>query len=398
MRVWADITDSPHVLFFAPIVRRLEEQGHVVTLTARRFASAELIMRRYGLAAMVTSRHRGGGLGARAVGLLNRTAQLIGSASSGRFDVAVGSHATDFVLANWTLGVPQLTLLDDERLRRSNALNLRLVDRVAVSETVPLSSLRGLGASPDKLLRYPGFTEEYYLGDLELDDGVLVELGLDPRRVIVVVRPPRPPRRSPAGATAAARPSFSGARDVVVGAPRQRALPPHGHPPEQPSSAVCEPLDEVVRDLARRRNVTVVLIPRDGEQRRRFGVLAGEGLVVAGGPVDGVSLLAAADAVIGFGGVMEREAAALGTPAYSITTRPPSAIDLALRDEGRVRTVAAAGEIVVHKKDARLSTVRRRDPQLFVDELVALAGHGALRRRGGPPPEGQSSASRPRRR
>ena len=54
MRVWIDITNSPHVLFFAPIIRLLEAQGHTVTLTARKYAQTEQLLSRYGLAAVIT--------------------------------------------------------------------------------------------------------------------------------------------------------------------------------------------------------------------------------------------------------------------------------------------------------------------------------------------------------
>jgi len=345
MRVWVDITDSAHVLFFAPIVRRLEDRGDIVTVTARRFASAELVLRRYGIAALVTSQHRGGGAGARAVGLLNRTAQLLGSASSGRFDVAAGSHASDFILANWALGVPQLTLLDDERLRRANAVNLRLVDRVAVPEAVPPGTLSSLGVPPAKLFRYPGFKEEYYLRDLEIDGGVLDDLGVDRRRVIGVVRPGHgPTRRTPVPDPAAER--------------EERAL------------------RDVVRALAARRNVTVVLLARDEAQRARFAALRLPAVVAPPGPVDAVSLLAAADFVLGGGSVMEREAAALGTPAYTLRALPASVIDAALRDEGRIRRVRTADAIELRKKDARTLPVTRRDPGLFVDLLVGMAAGG----------------------
>jgi hypothetical protein len=344
MRVWVDITDSSHVLFFAPIVRRLEDRGDIVTLTARRFASAELVMRRYGLAALVTSQHRGGGLGARAVGLLNRTAQLLGSASTGRFDVAVGSHASDFVLANWALGVPQLTLLDDERLRRTNAINVRLVDRVAVPEAIPLGALLELGASEDSLFRYPGFKEEYYLRDLELDAEVLARLGVDRRRVVGVVRPPRR-------------------------AGRRTASPS----PEEPDD---RRLEAFVRALAGRRNVTLVLLPRDEAQRARFAALRLPSLVMPKTAGDAVSLLAAADFAVGVGGALEREAAALGTPAYTLRRLPPSAVDAQLRREGRVRHVATAEGIDLRKRDRRALPAARRDPGLFVDVLAGLAAGG----------------------
>ena len=145
MRIWVDITDASHVVFFAPIVRRLEDAGHNVTLTARRFAGADLVLRRHGLGGVLTTGHRGGGLGTRAIGLVNRTAQLLASAASGRFDVAAGSHASDFALTAWTLGIPQMTFLDDERLRRGNIVNVRLVDEVAVPQAIPPETLAALG-------------------------------------------------------------------------------------------------------------------------------------------------------------------------------------------------------------------------------------------------------------
>lgn len=345
MRVWVDITDSSHVLFFAPIVRRLEERGDVVTVTARRFASAEFVLRRYGIATLVTSQHRGGGAGARAVGLLNRTAQLLGSASSGRFDVAAGSHASDFVLSNWALGVPQLTLLDDERLRRTNAVNLRLVDRIAVPEAVPPGTVAALGVPGAKLFRYPGFNEEYYLRDLQTDAGALARLGVDPRQVVGVVRPGRGPGRRAAGTTPAPD-------------PEERAL------------------DDLVRTLAARRNVTVVLLARDEAQRARFGALRLPAVVTPAGAVDTVSLLAAADFVLGGGGVIEREAAALGTPAYTLRALPASAVDAALRAEGRVRRARSADDIELRKKDTRTLPVAHRDPGVFVDLLVGMAAGG----------------------
>ncbi|MCX6372375.1 MAG: DUF354 domain-containing protein [Actinobacteria bacterium] len=358
MRIWVDITDASHVVFFAPIVRRLEDDGHTVTITARRFAGADLVLRRYGLGRVLTTGHRGGGLGTRAVGLVNRTAQLLGSASSGRFDVAVGSHASDFALAAWTLGIPQLTFLDDERLRRGNAVNVRLVDEVAVPEAVPLATLTALGTPPDKLFRYPGFKEEYYLHDFSPDAQVLASLGVDRRHVVGVVRPARPARG--------------------------------GDAPSKDEAA----LSALVRELAGRRHVTLILVARDAGQRARFLALGAPGLIAPDGPVlDGASLIAAADFVLGGGGVMTREAAALGTPAYTVSSRSPAAVDAALLAEGRQRRAAKASDVDVKKKgDARTTLTTPRDPAIFVDRLLELASRRSRRARRGPPAGGAGSA------
>jgi predicted glycosyltransferase len=348
MRIWVDITDASHVVFFAPLVRRLEDAGHIVTITARRFAGADLVLRRHGLGGVLTTGHRGGSLGTRAVGLVNRTAQLLGSASSGRFDVAAGSHASDFALAAWSLGIPQMTFLDDERLRRGNVVNVRLVDEVAVPGAIPLAALAALGTPPEKLFRYPGFKEEYSLYDFSPDTRVLTSLGVDRRRVVGVVRPARPARG--AGAT----PSQD---EAVLGA--------------------------LVLELAGRRNVTLILVARDAGQRARFLALSAPGMVAPDGPVvDGASLIAAADFVIGAGGVMAREAAALGTPAYTVSLGTTAAVDAALLAEGRLRRAAGAEDVELHKKgDRRTSQALPRDPALFVDRLLELARRRSRRAR-----------------
>ncbi len=348
MRIWVDITDASAVVFFAPIVRRLEGAGHTVTLTARRFAGAGLVLRRYGLGGVLTTQHRGGSLSTRAVGLVNRTAQLLGSAASGRFHVAAGSHASDFVLTAWALGIRQMTFLDPYRLGRSNLVNLRLVDEVAVPEAVPVAGLTSMGATREKLFRYPGFKEEYYLYDARPDPGALLRLGVERRRIVGVVRPAAPPGRAPAGGAA----------------PADEAA-----------------LVRVIKELAGQRNVTLVLVARDQDQRRRLLALDLPDVLVPGGPVDGVGLLAAADFVVGGGGAMLREAVALGTPAYTLA---PSAgpVEAALLGDGRLLRVTTPGAIVLRKKDTRTSVSLPRDPWLFADRLLDL---GRDRRRAEPP-------------
>ncbi len=281
MRIWVDITDAAAVVFFAPVVRRLEDAGHTVTLTARRFAGADLVLRRYGLGGVLTTQHRGGGLGTRAVGLVNRTAQLLGSASSGRFDVAAGSHASDFVLTAWTLAIPQMTFLDPDRLGRSNLVNVRLVDEVAVPEAVPVAGLTSLGATRDKLFRYPGFKEEYYLHDAQPDPAALARLGVERRHITGVVRPAAP----------------------------QTRLGDEGTAPADEAD-----LFELLTGLAGRRNLTLVVVARDESQRQRVLALGLPGVIVPDGPADGVGLLAAADFAVG---LRRRDAAGGRRPGHA---------------------------------------------------------------------------------
>jgi hypothetical protein len=377
VRIWVDITDASAVVFFAPIVRRLEDAGHTVTLTARRFAGADHVLRRYGLGGVLTTQHRGGSLGTRAVGLVNRTAQLLGSASSGRYHVAAGSHASDFVLTAWTLGIPQMTFLDPERLGRSNLVNVRLVDEVAVPEAVPVSALTSAGAAAAKLFRYPGFKEEYYLYDAHPDPEALTGLGVDRRHVVGVVRPAAPRMRLPAD-----KPPVAGRAAPVDEAPPGRRAAAHGGPaaldeaPPQDETA----LTTLLAGLAGRRNVTLVVVARDHAQRRRLLALGLPGVIVPDGPVDGVGLLAAADFVVGLGGTMIREAVALGTPAYTLSPSA-GAVEAMLLADGRLKRAAGPDDIALSKKDTRTATSLPRDPWLFADRLLELGRHRSRRAR-----------------
>jgi predicted glycosyltransferase len=347
VRIWVDITDADAVVFFAPIVRRLEDAGHTVTLTARRFAGADLVLRRYGLGGVLTTQHRGGGLGTRAVGLLNRTAQLLSSASSGRFDVAAGSHASDFVFTAWTLAVPQMTFLDPDRLGRSNLVNVRLVDEVAIPEAVSVAALTSTGVPGDKLFRYPGFKEEYYLYDAQPDPAALDRVRVERRDIVGIVRPAASRSRLPDGDAAPADESR---------------------------------LTDFLRGLAGRRNLVLIVAARDQDQRRRLLALDLPGVTVPDGPIDGVGLVAAADFVVGLGGAMLREAAALGTPAYTLTP-PTGAVEAALLADGRLTRAQEPDDVVLRKKDTRTASSPPRDPRLFADRLLALGLRGSRRAR-----------------
>lgn len=344
MKIWVDITNSPHVLFFAPIIRRLEDQGHMVTLTARRYAQTEQLLKRYGLRAVITGQHRGKSIPAKAVGLASRTSHLIASMRHAHVDVAVGHNSNDLALAAWTLGIPQLTMFDYEYATVSHHLNVRLVDEIVVPEAIPLERLVPYGARPSKVFQYPGLKEEYYLYDFQPDPTVLEQLGVtDKQRVVGVLRT----------------------------APEVTLYHRHGNPL----------FDELIDQLATQPNLTLVIIPRTEEQRAHYSSLPYANVIVPHEAVDGLSLIAAADFVIGAGGTMNREAVALGTPAYTMFAGRLGAVDERLIAEGRLHRAYSAADVAIVKKDLRAAVTAPRDPQLFVDEILRVARrrHGRTR-------------------
>ncbi len=79
----------------------------------------------------------------------------------------------------------------------------------------------------------------------------------------------------------------------------------------------------------------IVALVRHREQRDALAELGLDNLVVPTTAVDSLSLMYAADLVIGAGGTMTREAALLGTPTVSVFAGRTPAVDVWLERHGR---------------------------------------------------------------
>ena len=77
MRVWIDLTNSPHVLVMRPVIERLRADGHEVRVTARDFAQTLELCERLGIEHTAIGRHRGERLRRRPRGLASRSAALV---------------------------------------------------------------------------------------------------------------------------------------------------------------------------------------------------------------------------------------------------------------------------------------------------------------------------------
>src|SRR3954449_4372068 len=132
MRVWIDLTNSPHVLVMRPVIRALQRRGADVLVTARDFAQTLELCERHGIDAEPIGRHRGGRLAAKGVGLLSRSAALTRWARGRKFDLAIGHGSNDVSVAARLLGIRVTTAFDYEWARVQHQINCRLAHAVVV--------------------------------------------------------------------------------------------------------------------------------------------------------------------------------------------------------------------------------------------------------------------------
>lgn len=167
MRVWVDLTNSPHVLVMRPLIERMRARGYEVEVTARDFAQTLELCARFGIVPTAIGRHRGGRMADKAAGLATRSLALVRWARGRRFDVALGHGSNDVTVAARLLRIPSATAFDYEWATVQHTVNCRLARAVVVPDAIPPERLLRYGATERKLRRYPGLKEEYYLADFE---------------------------------------------------------------------------------------------------------------------------------------------------------------------------------------------------------------------------------------
>ena len=331
MRIWIDLTNSPHVLVMRPLIAAMRTDGHEVEVTARDFAQTLELCARFEIPHTAIGRHRGGRLGSKGVGLVSRSLALVRWARGRGFDMAMGHGSNDVSVAAALLRIPSATAFDYEWAKVQHQVNCRLARSVVVPEAIPPERLYPYGAK-GKIRAYAGLKEEYYLSDFEPDAAVPGDLGLDATRPLVIVRTPP---------------------EVSLYHRFENPLFPR-----------------ILERLARSGAQTVVL-PRTEAQREEISRLGD--FVVPRQVVDAQSLVALADLVVSAGGTMNREAVALGTPVYTTFEGRLGAVDEALLREGRLRKLDDPGQIDVQRRSEKSELRVRRDPRELVTLLLSAS-------------------------
>lgn len=338
-KIWIDLDNSPHVPFFKPIAEELERQGYSVVFTARDCFQVRELADLMGLHYRCIGHHYGKRTIAKLAGIVVRSLQLLPFALSQRPQLAV-SHGSRsmFVLAS-ILRIPTITIMDYEHARWAWFLGNAWA---MLPEVVPGTVLK---LRKDRILSYPGIKEDVYAPSFQPDPAIKQRLGIN-QEVVVTLRPP--------------------------------ATEAHYHNPE---SEVL--LGAVLEMISQTSDIKVVLVPRTSKQeaelRRQWPALFDSGkVIVPKHAVDGLNLIWFSDVVVSGGGTMNREAAALGVPVYSIFRGKTGAVDEYLAKSGRLVLLRNADEVraklrLVRRKTGTRNPVQQCALAAIVEHIVRIA-------------------------
>lgn len=309
IRFLIDLANSPHVLFFYPIIRELKAQGHEVIVTAREFAQTVPLIKKLNIEATIIGRHQGKSIVRKSIGLITRSSLLYMFGLKHRPDVALSHNSNDLAVAAYLLRIPHIMFHDYEFATVAHWLNSRLVTRLVFPEPVNIKKLEKIYGVRGKFDNYPGLKEQVYLPYWNFDNGIRKEIGVSEDEIMAVVRTP---------ADFALYHRFK--NELFI---------------------------ECLEYLKRKR-VKVVLLPRNRKQERELKLNYPQFLYPKT-VIDGPSLIKATDIVLSAGGTINREAAVLGVPAYTVFAGKIGDVDRFLMSSGRLKQVRRPEDIEIKR-------------------------------------------------
>lgn len=295
-RIWIDLDNSPHVPFFDPIIKELRNRNYEVLLTARDCSQTcgladlfEMKYRRIG-------RHYGKKRILKVAGTVFRAAQLSTVMRRTKPSIAVSHGSRAQMISALMLRISSLAIMDYEYVK-----GFVRPTWIMMPEVIRSSTLR---FQENRILKYPGIKEDVYVPSFKPDPTILNDLGVSRDELVVTIRPP--------------------------------ATEAHYHNPEAESLFL-----QAVNRIGSREDSRMVILPRNDEQKlfiENFwsSWCSSKKIIVPENVVDGLNLLWHSDFAISGGGTMNREAAALRVPVYSIFRGKIGDVDRYLVQNGRL--------------------------------------------------------------
>lgn len=308
MKIWIDLDNTPHIPFFKPIIRELEIRGYTVVLTARDAFQACELATRFGLVYTKVGRHYGKNRLLKVWGLAWRSLQLLPFVLRERPGVGLSHGSRAQILLCNLLRIPTIMVMDYEHAQTPLLLRPRweIVPDMLLKEKLHCKAR-------ERIRKYKGIKEDVYAPEFKPDPTLCQQLQLGSSEVIVTVRPP--------------------------------ATEAHYHNPESELFFV-----QFMNRVCSSPGVKAVLLPRNKTQEAQLRAgwpqwFGDSKVIIPKEAVDGLNLLWYSDLVVSGGGTMNREAAALGIPVYSIFRGKSGAVDRHLQSEGKMTLIESIADV-----------------------------------------------------
>jgi predicted glycosyltransferase len=276
MRIWFDLSNSPHINLFHDLIRDLENSGHTIIVTCRPLANTIDLLEQKQIKYTVVGEHYGKNIFKKLFGYPIRVIQLARFLRKLKPDLAVSQSSFHSPLVGRLLGIPSIYTNDNEHAL-GNIPSFIFATKIFIPENLSIKRITRLGASKNKVSQYPGVKEGIYLWRIgEVISQKRKESGV--REIKIYVRP------EPLTA--------------------------------QYYSAGTNFLDDAL--IAMQKQYSITVLPRDKTQLKHYKQSKFSDLIVPEKPLQFQEIAEDCSLFLGAGGSMTRELAVLGIPTVSV--------------------------------------------------------------------------------
>ena len=276
MKIWFDISNSPHVLMFHHLINELENEGHEIIITSRPLANTVALLDQRNLKHTIVGEHYGKNFYKKVFGYPIRVWQLRNFLKKNKPDLAVSQSSFHSPVAAWLLGVPSIYTNDNEHAL-GNLPAFYLATQILIPESLPIERIAKKGISRKKITQYPGVKEGIYLWS-KVTKSTIESHGKSKSKTQIFIRP------EPLTA--------------------------------QYYTAKENFLDDTIFVLQQKYSITV--LARDKTQLEHYRQAKFKHTIVPEKPLDFEHIRKNCTLFIGAGGSMTRELAILGVPTISV--------------------------------------------------------------------------------
>lgn len=290
MKIWFDLTNSPHVHFFREMIHELETEGHEIVVTSRDQANTVDLMKLYGIEYYLIGGFYGKKLSHKIWGNVKRVQELVKFIKKEKVDVGISQSSFTSAIAGSLAKIPTIYTNDNEHAW-GNKVSFLFAKHIFIPEFISTEKVTNFFVKKRKVSQYPGVKEGIYLWHNYLNT---TNHNTALQRSKIFYRP---------------EPYFA-----------------------QYYKGKTNVFDDSLIEL--KNLFDIVILPRDNTQAIHYNDKRFEGITVCDKPLTFDEIAKECRLFIGAGGTMTREMAVIGIPTISVYQDELLDVDRYLIEQG----------------------------------------------------------------
>ncbi|MEA4936919.1 hypothetical protein SDC9_105737 [bioreactor metagenome] len=274
MKIWIDLTNSPHINFFKPFVKKWEQEGNEIIITTRNLANTIALIQQNGWNYTEIGGHAGKNKLKKLLYFPRRVFLLYRYLKQHKPNIGVTQSSFYAPVAGKFAGIPTIYMNDNEHAK-GNLLAFKYASLNIIPEFLKSFAVSNRWNKKFKIDYYPGIKEGIYLSQFSFNS-YKKEKSQECHNVFIRLEP----------WTAQ---YYTGKNNFM---------------------------DELIVQL--KNNYSITILPRSSEQAKHYQTKEFKGIYVANKPIPLEEIYEKCSVFIGAGGSMTRELAYLGIPTLSV--------------------------------------------------------------------------------